>query len=90
MSLYLCLGDLSTAEILGFSDVLCTKKQQGVPSQQSSPQTTLQHIPGVGNKASLLEQLKQRMPWNQQHQSPQQQQASASYSYQLLNQFKLY
>jgi hypothetical protein len=57
---------LSTAQILGFADEVFDSNDlvgsQGGVSVQS------------GSKASLLEQLKQRMPWNQPQSTTQQKQ----------------
>jgi hypothetical protein len=53
---------LSTAQILGFADEeVVGGGQSGVGAQ-------------AGSKASLLEQLKQRMPWNQPQPATQQKQ----------------
>jgi hypothetical protein len=48
---------LSTAQILGFADEVFDSKDLGGGEGGVSGQS--------GSKASLLEQLKQRMPWNQ-------------------------
>jgi hypothetical protein len=48
---------LSTAQILGFADEVFDNKDVGGGEGGVSGQS--------GSKASLLEQLKQRMPWNQ-------------------------
>ena len=53
---------LSTAQILGFADEEVVGGGQGGVSVQA------------GSKASLLEQLKQRMPWNQPQPATQQKQ----------------
>lgn len=50
-------GLLSTAQILGFADDVFDSKDVGGGEGGVSMQS--------GSKASLLEQLKQRMPWNQ-------------------------
>lgn len=53
---------LSTAQILGFADEEVVGGGQGGINAQA------------GSKASLLEQLKQRMPWNQPQPASQQKQ----------------
>jgi hypothetical protein len=57
---------LSTAQILGFADEVFDSKDVGGGQGGVSGQS--------GSKASLLEQLKQRMPWNQPHSATQQKQ----------------
>jgi hypothetical protein len=59
-------GLLSTAQILGFADEVFDSKDVGSGQGGVSGQS--------GSKASLLEQLKQRMPWNQPQSSTQQKQ----------------
>jgi hypothetical protein len=57
---------LSTAQILGFADEVFDSNDVGGGQGGVSGQS--------GSKASLLEQLKQRMPWNQPQSSTQQKQ----------------
>jgi hypothetical protein len=59
-------GLLSTSQILGFADEVFDSKDAGGGQGGVSGQS--------GNKASLLEQLKQRMPWNQPQPASQQKQ----------------
>jgi hypothetical protein len=59
-------GLLSTAQILGFADEVFDSKDVGGSQGGVSGQS--------GSKASLLEQLKQRMPWNQPQSATQQKQ----------------
>jgi hypothetical protein len=59
-------GLLSTAQILGFADEVFDSKDVGGGQGGVSGQS--------GSKASLLEQLKQRMPWNQPQPATQQKQ----------------
>jgi hypothetical protein len=65
---------LSTAQILGFADEVFDSNDVGGGQGGVGGQS--------GSKASLLEQLKQRMPWNQPQSSTQQKQILATMQHQ--------
>jgi hypothetical protein len=65
---------LSTAQILGFADEVLDNNDLGGGQGGISGQS--------GSKASLLEQLKQRMPWNQPQSATQQKQILSTVQHQ--------